>query len=353
MKKTLSDFVNLLDKIYEKEEQKYTSLSNILRWTVTTTIDTTDGVVMKKSNDLFIKRVYQKPVEYDKSDNKYVDDSIEFEYKIYGTRKDRVVETKYIKIAKYFGKSNQISIPERIDKIPITQIGRFSFANCVIANIAIPAHIEKIEQYAFEDSSAKTVSFVGDDVEIEYGVFNNCSKLTYITLPKEIKEIKNQIFSKCSSLKNINIPSEVNSIGDGAFWGCEKLTNITFDNKVTKINQNAFEDCTSLETITFSGKLEYPKNEKGEEDKNAYIGDFAFKGCEALTEIELPEGLIAIRDGAFEGCIALRNVTLPSTLEKIGSRAFNECTSLEKVYIPKILCEKFDDDFPKEKIKRI
>ena len=33
-------------------------------------------------------------------------------------------------------------------------------------------------------------------------------------------------------------------------------------------------------------------------EKTEYIGNFAFKGCEKLTEIELPDGLTEIRQGA-------------------------------------------------------
>lgn len=70
------------------------------------------------------------------------------------------------------------------------------------------------------------------------------------------------------------------------------------------------------------------------------IGGQAFKECEGLRRVILPEGVTEIQSsgegmwGAFFGCRSLETVELPSTLVRIGSNAFNGCTKLANIDLP-------------------
>jgi len=48
------------------------------------------------------------------------------------------------------------------------------------------------------------------------------------------------------------IPSSVTSIGEWAFYGCEPLTEVTIPSSVTSIGELAFAECTGL-TATIQG----------------------------------------------------------------------------------------------------
>ena len=61
------------------------------------------------------------------------------------------------------------------------------------------------------------------------------------------------------------------------------------------------------------------------------IGDYAFYGCNSLTEIVIPESVTSIGNSAFAGCDNLMRVSLGKKVINIGKGAFN-CINLIDVY---------------------
>jgi hypothetical protein len=58
------------------------------------------------------------------------------------------------------------------------------------------------------------------------------------------------------------------------------------------------------------------------------IGEKAFKGCSATTEINIPNGVRSIGNSAFTDCINLEEINIPFSVRSIGNDAFNNCDSL-------------------------
>ena len=61
------------------------------------------------------------------------------------------------------------------------------------------------------------------------------------------------------------------------------------------------------------------------------IGDEAFKYCNSLVEVTIPEGMTSIGKNAFEACYNLASVTIPASVEYIGNIAFSGCPNLTEV----------------------
>lgn len=61
-----------------------------------------------------------------------------------------------------------------------------------------------------------------------------------------------------------------------------------------------------------------------------------FTSNKYLTEVTLPENIIAINPSAFNHCIDLSKINIPSACVEIGSNAFKSCTSLTNIEFPYI-----------------
>ena len=103
-------------------------------------------------------------------------------------------------------------------------------------------------------------------------------------------------------------------------WG-KNITEVFINNGVTNIGNYAFKNCIELENI------EIP-------DSVASIGDFAFIFCSGLTSITIPNGVTNIGNYAFSDCIGLTNITIPNSVAGIGNFAFSFCTELTSIIIP-------------------
>ncbi len=60
----------------------------------------------------------------------------------------------------------------------------------------------------------------------------------------------------------------------------------------------------------------------------------AFKGCDQVVSVTIPDSVTEIGDSAFEGCSSLKEIALPDSVDWIGESVFRNCTSLQKIAVP-------------------
>ena len=105
---------------------------------------------------------------------------------------------------------------------------------------------------------------------------------------------------------------KVGNIDEDAFRYCESLTDITIPEGVTRIGEGAFDGCKSLA-----------------DDSGLVVVNGTVYWCRRdVTNVTIPEGVTRIGEGAFDGCKSLTNITIPEGVTSIGEKAFYGCEGL-------------------------
>lgn len=162
------------------------------------------------------------------------------------------------------------------------------------------------------------ITKIGEDA------FNQCTALTTIKLPAELKTIDAQAFRTCINLATVDYGTKVETIGDGAFWYTRALKKFFFKGSVKTLGADAFRE-SGLTCVHLKGDMT--------------IGKEAFMKCTSLKYVEFPatslttQPLTYVAESMFEGCTSLPFITLPSTVTEIKANAFNGCSSLKYVNI--------------------
>lgn len=160
--------------------------------------------------------------------------------------------------------------------------------------------------------------------KIGENAFNQCTALTTIKLPAELKTIDAQAFRTCINLATVDYGTKVETIGDGAFWYTRALKKFFFKGSVKTLGADAFRE-SGLTCVHLKGDMT--------------IGKEAFRDCKNLKYVEFPatssatQPLTYVAEGMFAGCTSLPFITLPSTVTEIKDNAFNGCSSLKYVNI--------------------
>ncbi len=209
---------------------------------------------------------------------------------------------------------------------------------------------KRIADSAFYDCSSVTSITIPDNVtSIGNSAFSNCSSLTSITIPDGVTIVGTFAFRGCSSLTNITIPDGVTIVGTFAFRDCSSLTSVTIPDSVTSIGDGAFMYCRSLTSITIGNGVTsigdaaffgtaYYHNKDNWTDGVLYIGNHLIKAEDSLSDAyTIKEGTKRIAGSAFRYCERLTSITIPDSVTSIGYAAFSGCSSLTDIYFGGIM----------------
>ena len=121
--------------------------------------------------------------------------------------------------------------------------------NTGITSITIPSSVKKIEPYAFKYCTKLAKVDLGSIEEIEWDIFEGCTNLTAVTIPKTLKKGSVNGCLNNPNITNITFEEGLTVIPEGL---CENtgITSITIPSSVKKIELWAFRNCTKLDKIT-------------------------------------------------------------------------------------------------------
>lgn len=225
-----------------------------------------------------------------------------FQYEVTGDNNDE------IRILRYVGNAKNVTIPDKINRLPVTELAESAFYNNKI-----------IEQVFF---AGKNINFIGEEA------FYGCSNLVYVDFKSTvITELADTAFRECTKLNNIYLPDTLTKIGERVFDGCTSLNSIFLGKNTISIGQMAFANCTGLKEIRI------PKSVKQiwSQDKLGVYGG-VFYGCSSLESVEFEgNNITKIPDNTFYGCSKLSSIDLPNSVTEIGARAFFMCIKLNNI----------------------
>jgi len=115
----------------------------------------------------------------------------------------------------------------------------------------------------------------------------------------------------------IALPDQgLTSIGREAFKECDTLRGVMIPEVFTHVEKFAFVSCSLLEEAIIRGKL-----------SEISWGMFAY--CRELKHVELPGSLQKIGGEAFRNCVSLKQIEIPDSVTEIYPNAFMDCASIE------------------------
>jgi hypothetical protein len=282
------------------------------------------------------------------------------------------METNAITLVRYLGPGGTVTVPARLNDMPVVNIGGETFQNLTnVTSVKIPASVTNINWDAFVacsglasmnvdagnpvfTSTADGVVFSKDKTQlvrypigkqgnyvIPSGVTTvgprammGCAELTGITIPNSVTTIDGQAFMGCDSLKTVTIPASVTSIGGNTFTHCKRLNTLLVD----AANPTY---CSSADGVVFSKDktrlCHYPSGKAGHYTAPGGLTRLegcSFEGCPNLTSVTIPEGVTVVGAYAFKDSTNLVSVTLPNTVHTLEHRSFWGCFSLENITIP-------------------
>ncbi|MDE7161154.1 MAG: leucine-rich repeat domain-containing protein [Anaeroplasmataceae bacterium] len=169
---------------------------------------------------------------------------------------------------------DNITLPESISTIKHSL-----FKDCLgLENLTFTTSPTAIEAYAFYNCESLTSVDLTAIETIDEWAFFGCDSLHSITIPISCKAIKKEAFKRCMGLEevlfeenDIEADQPLGSIlvGEGVFQECTVLKTITLPRSLFMISDYMFSGCESLETFEIGKYI-------------TRIGRFAFHGCKNL-----------------------------------------------------------------------
>ena len=183
--------------------------------------------------------------------------------------------------------TGEIAIPSNLDGKTIISLGNDALKNATkVTNITIPDSIEKINYHAFKGCSKLSNVDLGSIKDLSFGIFEDCTSLKEITVPKTLKYGGGTAVFNNSAITKINLEEGL-TIVPSCLCANTGITEITIPNSVEKIEYYAFKDCPNLKKIIILDNcksigwfISQPNNDSVFNNHNEDLTIYCYEGSE-------------------------------------------------------------------------
>lgn len=247
-----------------------------------------------------------------------------------------------ITITGYNGPGGDVVIPSEINGIPVRSVGHRAFMESprnhdrMLTSVRFPEGITSVGREAFRDNRRlRDVYIPASLTNITRPAFSRNPSLMNFHVHEdnpEFRSIDGVWFTRdMKELRHFpqgrggryTIPDGIERIRDEAFRFNREIEAIRIPNSVTWIGKQAFRDCEKLTELILPENLESLVRQGRH-----------FMNCVNLKRMVIPDAVTSIPQYTFNGCTNLEEVVLPRNLEEIHQAAFQDCTSLTRIAIP-------------------
>ena len=183
-------------------------------------------------------------------------------------------------------------------------IGAYAFYQCTsLKEFIMPDGVATLGKTS--DYSSYSV-YDGKYYKFYYSnIFGGCTSLTKIHFSDALKVIPYRTCDECTKLSEVTLPKNVESIEPYAFYKTSNLRNITIPESTRSIYIYAFQE-SGIDSISLPLKL-------------SHLSEYAFQNCDNLKYIELPS-YIGNYENQFYDCNGIEKVVshsaTPPTISK-------------------------------------
>ena len=177
-------------------------------------------------------------------------------------------------------------------------------------------------------------------ISIDITAFQNCSKLTSITVNQANKSYMSKegvlftkdgseliVYPKSKAETSYKVPDGVTHIYYDAFSECKNITSIEIPNSVIDIDERALYSCLNLSEINVDEKNPIYSSENGvlfNKDKTKLL---VYPRSKRDPSYSIPSSVISCKD-AFRECSYLEEINIPGSVAELGNIPFFKCPKL-------------------------